>query len=71
MKISAKLKNFKKRAYALLLSGVILGTAIPTGFLQGSIAKADEIDVTTSSELSFDYSKMGFQIKTRIFFLVF
>ena len=64
MKISAKLKNFKKRAYALLLSGVILGTAIPTGMLQGGVAKADEIDVTTSSELSFDYSNMGFQITT-------
>ncbi|MCR5396843.1 MAG: hypothetical protein K6E64_05175 [Lachnospiraceae bacterium] len=64
MKISSKLKNVKRRVYALLLSGVILGTAIPTGMLQGGVAKADEIDVTTSSELSFDYSKMGFQITT-------
>ncbi len=64
MKLSVRLKNVKRRVYALLLSGVILGTAIPTGMIQGSIAKADEIDVTTSSELSFDYSNMGFQITT-------
>ena len=64
MKLSARLKNVKKRVYALLLSGVILGTAIPTGFLNGGVAKADEINVTSSSELSFDYSQMGFQITT-------
>ncbi len=58
-----KTKKLKRRIAAVAMSVLILGTAIPTGFLQGGRVQADEVDVTDSSELSFDYSKFNFQLE--------
>ena len=62
-KLLAKLKNVKKRVYAIALSVAILATAIPTGFMQAGNANAEGesgVDITANmiSHNMFDLQNM-------------